>query len=173
MISCPYLKVFTYFNLNFWNMIACYADLLSTYILLDYFSCTIVSWFILIIDFSWLIIDYCRLLKVFLHGQGVVVAGLEDHFVFEDDQGEDFEAGVDTEEFEREVEGEVNHVEAGVIGQGEDERVLQRARQDLQFDARLARDGHRRAQQAQDPRFDVVDVVHHERWGRLRRLTRQ
>ena len=36
--------------------------------------------------------------------------------MLEDDEGENFEASVNTEELERQMEREVNHMEARVIG---------------------------------------------------------
>ena len=108
------------------------------------------------------------------HGQGVVVPRLEDHLVLEHDEGEHFEARVHAEELERQVEREVDHVEAGVVRQGEDERRrAEGAGQDVQLDAGLARDGHGSAQEAEDPRLDVAHVVHHHGRRRLRHLARQ
>ena len=64
------------------------------------------------------------------------------------------------------MEREVDHGEARVIGQREHEWRLQGSRQDLNLDAGLAGDRHRSAQKAQDPRFDVAHVVHHDRTAR-------
>ena len=108
------------------------------------------------------------------HGQGVVVARLHNDLVLEHDEREDLEAGVDAQELQRQMQREVDHRETGVVGQGEDQRRrLKGPWQNVQLHSRLARYGHRSAQQPEDPRLDVPHVVQDDGRGRLARLARQ
>ena len=81
--------------------------------------------------------------------------------MLEENQRDHLDADVDAEQLERQVQREVDEVEAGVVGQREQHGRL--VRQDVDDELRLAGQGRGRAQQPQDPGLDLADLARDQR----------